>query len=158
MGTTQEWIDARSERPEWVGTRELRELTLDGSDVGPFAVLVHSGCGDGALICGDGPTLAMYLSRAAVLVHRHTGATLRPPAYRAAVGELVNAAANDVLAWLRGAGIEVDEGSAIASVLDVAVNVVVCRARSHEPVSVEAAIRQSWPDDDVEAVLGWCAS
>jgi hypothetical protein len=70
----------------------------------------------------------------------------------------VNAAANDVLAWLRVAGVEVDEGSAIASVVDLMVNVAVCRAKSHELVSVEAAIEQSWPDDDVETVLGWCAS
>ena len=158
MGTTQEWIDARRQRSEWIDTQELRDMMLDDSDVGPYALLVHSGCGDGALICGDGAALAMYLSRAAVQVFRHTGVSLSPPAFRAGAEALVNAAANDVLCWLRRAGIEVDEGSAIASVVDLLVNVVVCRAKSHEPVSVEVAVEQSWPDDGIEAVLGWCAS
>lgn len=158
MGTRQEWIDARRDRPEWVGPAELRELMLDEDDVGPFAVLVHSGCGDGALICGDGAALARYLSRAAVLVYRRTGAVLRPPAYSAVVEELVNAAVNDVLAWMRAAGMEVNEGGPICSILNVLVNVAVCRAKTEEALPVEAVIRQAWPDKDVETVLGWCAS
>jgi hypothetical protein len=158
MGATHEWIDARTERPAWVTTEELCDMMLDDDEVGPYALLMHSGCGDGALICGDGPQLAMYLSRAAVLLFRRTGTSLRPPAFRAGAEELVNGAANDVLTWLRLAGIDVDEGSAIASVIDLLVNVAVCPAKSHDPVSVESAIGQSWPNEDIETVLGWCAS
>lgn len=159
MGVHWEWIDAKSERPEWVSADELREQALDAyPPVGPFGLLVHSGCGDGAVIVGTGEHLATYLSRAAALVRRHTGATLHPAAYSAAVEGLVNASANDVLARLREFGILVDEGAAITSVLDLVVNVAVCRAKSSEPVSVDAAIRRSWPDRQVDDVLSWCAS
>lgn len=159
MGVRWEWIDAKSERPEWVRPEELREQALDAfPPVGPFGLLVHSGCGDGAVIVGTGEQLARYVSRAAVLVCRRTGATLPPATYSAVVEGLVNAAANDVLARLREAGAVVDEGAAVASVVDLMVNVVVCRAKSSEPVSVDAAIRTSWPDRQVDDVLSWCAS
>lgn len=159
MGVHWEWIDAQSERPEWVSAEELREQALDDyPPTGPFGLLVHSGCGDGAVIVGTGEQLATYVSRAAVLVCRRTGVTLHPAAYSGAVEGLVNAAANDVLARLREVGAVVDEGAAVASVLDLMVNVVVCRAKSGEPVSVDAAIRTCWPDREVDDVLGWCAS
>lgn len=90
----------------------------------------YSGCGDGALICGDGSQLALYLSRAAALLFRRTGASLHRQAFWAGAEELVNGAANDVLARLRLAGIDVDDGSVIATVIALLVNLVVCRAKS----------------------------
>jgi hypothetical protein len=41
-------------------------------------------------------------------------------------------------------------------VIDLMVNVAVCRARTEEPVSVDAAIRQSWPKNDPGDVADWC--
>lgn len=158
MGARHEWIDTRTERPAWVTTEELLDMMLDDADeVGPHALLVHSGCGDGALICGDGSQLALYLSRAAALLFRRTGASLHRQAFWAGAEELVNGAANDVLARLRLAGIDVDDGSVIATVIALLVNLVVCRAKSHEPVSVESAIGLAWPDEDIATVLGWCS-
>jgi hypothetical protein len=148
-----EWVAAGAVSAEVLDHDELEQLALE-EPVGEFGLVVHSGDGDGAVIEGEASQIAEYLSDAAVLLSRRTGAPLRPKVYADHVAKVVNAAADDVLKRLRQAGINV--GSGMESLTNLLVNVAVNRVRSGPPQSVDDVIRANWPDADVEEVLWWC--
>lgn len=150
-----EWVEAASVRARLVERAELAQLALEGP-VGDFGLIVHSGCGDGAVVHGEAGQIGAYLSAALMDLGLRTEVAPDVGLYCGRVASVVNQAADDVLGALRQAGVEVTP--AMDALTNLLTNVVVTRVGddSGRKVPVESVVQRNWPGTAYTDVLWWC--